>query len=288
MHDITKVELSDTCSHLYYQKQVYTPGTFMLSSFDSPIVCEFTKPVKMDGGEWDQDTEKLAKTALIFTDELSHTTPSDGISVETCPSFPCGAANTIAESLFENLHQISYPWTSTSGWVVDPNLNAGMNFVFGTPSRTVFIWGMVFLKSQFRKTLTFKLRIKYHVDIQNGVYLMSQYISPDNLDETMIEITIRPEDLDDAGVYRFEDPKDPGKPMGFVCNKLRLQGFGSAGPSILNFDFIGTYYDFDTASTGKHTNNKDDNFNDPVLGQYLSKGTIFRNEQILFSIFDFD
>ena len=103
----------------------------------------------------------------------------------------------------------------------------------------------------------------------------NEWIGPDDLDTELIDVEIKPEDLDDAGVYRFKDPNDSGKPMTFVTSKFRIQNFEAGGTTHLNFDFIGTYYNFDTASTGTHQfNNKDDNFNDPVLGQYLVKGKI--------------
>ena len=263
--------MSETCAHLYYQKQVYLQGTYLLSSINTPIQCSFTKPVKMISGSYDQDTEKLAQTALIFSDELSHKTPSEGVIVKSCQSFPCTAANSVEENIYESSeHYLAFPWTMSSGWNLDKTSIVEFSIQFGNPHRTAFIWGMVFLNNQFKIPFKFSLKIKYFKDVENGAYTPAESLSPDKMENNKLNIEINPDDLEDSGVYRFKDPEDPKKPLMFVASKVYITL--NSGPTLLNFDFIGTYYEFDTAVDGKHTNDKDDSWNDPILGQYFIKG----------------
>ena len=131
---------------------------------------------------------------------------------------------------------------------------------------------MVFLKDQLKELFKFSLKIHYYKDVENGAYEDTEWVSPDKLENTKLELEISPGDLDDSGVFRFRDPEDPKKPLMFVASKVCI--VLDSGPTLLNFDFIGTYYEFDTAVDGKHTNDKDDTWNDPVLGQYFIKGNM--------------
>ena len=271
MYEISKVALSETCGQLYYQKQVYNAGSYVLSSISSQIQCKFNEPVKMIAGSYNHNSEKLAQTALIFSDQLSHLQPSEGIKVHSCPSLPCSSSTNIMENIFEsNIHYLTFPWTMSSGWNLDKTSVNSFIIDFGTPPRTVFIWGMQFLKDQFKGILKVSLKTNYFKDVENGKYKAFQWLSPDKLENTKIELEISPGDLDDSGVFRFTDPEDPQKPLMFIASKIRFTKI--SGPTLLNFDFIGTYYDFDTAVDGKHANGANDNWNDPVLGQYFTKG----------------
>ena len=267
VYNISKIAASESCAHLYYQKQVYVPGTYLLSSTTLQIQCLFTKPVKMIHGSYDQDSEKLAQTSLIFSDSLSHLQPSQGISVRSCPQNPCGKAPT--ENLYESIHPLKFPWTMTSGWNLDDSSVGYFIINFGSPPRTVFIWGMQFLKAQFKETLNVVLKNHYSKDVENGAYGSGTWLHPSSLEIARLELDISPGDLDDSGVFRFKDPEDSTKPMMFVASKILVN---PTGPKLLNFDFIGTFYDFETAVDGKHANDKNDNWNEPVFGKYFVAG----------------
>jgi hypothetical protein len=238
----------------------------------------------MISGSYDQDTEKLAQTALIFSDKLSHKTPSDGVKVTSCPSFPCSYASLAEKSIFESSkHYLAFPWTMSSGWNLDKASIVEFNIRFGDPHRTAFIWGMVFLNNQLKMPFKFSLKIKYFKDIENGAYLSSGSLSPDKMENKKLNVEINPGDLDDSGVFRFKDPEDPKKPLMFVASTVYITL--NSGPTLLNFDFVGTYYEFDTAVDGNHTNDKDDSWNDPILGQYFIKGNLMDLSMTVVNIF---
>ena len=44
------------------------------------------------------------------------------------------------------------------------------------------------------------------------------------------------------------------------------------GTSPLNFDFVGTFFDWDVASSGTHTTGEDDDFADRNMGKFWIEG----------------
>ena len=87
-------------------------------------------------------------------------------------------------------------------------------------------------------------------------------------DSSWYAVTIEPTDLDDSGLFFFKDPDDASKPIEFACMTITMKDF--EGPQKLNFDFVGTYYDFDTAVDGKHEDDKDDEYNNVYIGHYIA------------------
>jgi hypothetical protein len=174
------------------------------------------------------------------------------------------------ESIMGGSNYNQLPWTTGSGWqLADMKIHfGGSSSTYPAGHRTAYIRGMVFLKDQFIETLTFKMRINYNKDpthATNKVYNPSKI-----LEETYFDVSIATTDLDDSGVYFFQDPDDSTKRLEFATMIVELTSF--TGPAMLNFDFVGTYYDFDTAVDGKHADNKPDDYNTLDIGKFIAKG----------------
>ena len=63
----------------------------------------------------------------------------------------------------------------------------------------------------------------------------------------------------------------PSQPLKFVASEIMLE----LRSGYLNFDFLGSFYDYDTAWDGKNSDNKDDNFNERVIGSFWIIGNSF-------------
>ena len=92
--------------------------------------------------------------------------------------------------------------------------------------------------------------------------------STDKTDNMNIEI--EKTDLDSNGIYAFKNPENGNKPFGFVVSKMKMDIVH--GPSILNFDFVGTSYDWDTAVDVKHADDKADDWTNKAIGKVITKG----------------
>lgn len=129
---------------------------------------------------------------------------------------------------------------------------------------------MVFLKKQFTKKFKFKLKFAYFKDPtqrKNKLYNPAKQSEQDGY-----EVEIKPEDLDDVGCYFFKDPDDPEKPLAFVAHVVQVRNWSAGSTNVLNFDFIGTYYDFDSAVDGRHDDGKSDDYNSYDIGLFIAKG----------------
>ena len=251
IYSIADVPLSPNCGHLYFRKQVFHPGDYKVSGLDFQVDCQFSLEVKRSGSNWEHRSETLAQNAILFTDR----------AVQNNRHWTIVTTQGTDKFLFDNSspHKLTLPWSIHSGW----NLNQGP-IKINLKNRSAFIWGMVVMLEQLTEDLQLRMKISY-------LKLMthSEYVNPSKpFEDSTWDFTIQPSDLDANGVYKFQDPDDSTKPMGFVASQIFLSK--TAGPDRLNFDFVGTFYDFDTAVDGKHDDNKSDRWNNFDVGSYLT------------------
>ena len=79
VYNVAGYDESATCDHLYFKKQVHDWGDAKVNNIVGS--CPYSKPPVIESGKWNQVTEKLARNSLMFTDDLSITTPAQGIQV---------------------------------------------------------------------------------------------------------------------------------------------------------------------------------------------------------------
>ena len=236
--------------------------------------CPYSKAPAIESGKWNQLTEKLARTSLMFTDTLSVTSPAQGIQVSHDNDAP--------EPLWETtLHYVSFPWSLESGFRTMEN--GFLKIRFGDPDRTALIWGMQFMKEQVQKrgTNSMKIAYNYYKDAERGLYAADAMRSLTSLNPNHAtnEISFSLSDIDDNGLYFFKNPDNPGQagPFKIVASSMYIE-FKS---HYFNFDFLGTFYDYETAWDGKHSDNKDDNFNSRVIGSFWIIGEISKSNIIV-------
>ena len=92
--------------------------------------------------------------------------------------------------------------------------------------------------------------------------------NPSENSDSTLDISITAADLDDNGLYFFKDPSNSQKPLKIVASYIYLDL--SAG--YINLDFVGTFYDFGVASTGKQGDNRDDNWRTRKIGNFWVSG----------------
>ena len=128
------------------------------------------------------------------------------------------------------------------------------------------IWGIRFHKEQFEargKTLNLRLRYAYYV--QGLPSNLAGAKNPVGVDTQEFTTNISPSDVDANGVYYFTDAD--GSPASFVASSVVLYPEND----YLNLDFIGTWFDFPTASTGKHSDGLSDNwYNTDITGFWIT------------------
>ena len=156
---------------------------------------------------------------------------------------------------------------------------------FGDPDRTALIWGMQFMRAQLEKRGTNRMKIayNYYKDAERGLYAADAKRSLTSLNpmhETN-EISFSLSDIDDNGLFFFKNPDNPSRFMKIVASTIFIEWKSH----YFNFDFLGTFYDYDTAWDGKHSDNKDDNFNDRVIGSFWITGEITYNEIFIHNFF---
>ena len=258
VYQISLVAKAEHCGELYHQRQCFHPTTYITSQFNFRVECSLSRePALTSGGEkWEQSSEKLGLQALIFNHPLDLPAPGTGVHVR----LSSGGTETVHGA--SNFNQ--FPWTYSSGWNTAANT---LSFRFGPQTstypdgfQTFYVRGMVFSKEQFQSSLKFKMRINYRGQAYNPAMVLG--------DSSWYAVTIEPTDLDDSGLFFFKDPDDASKPIEFACMTITMKDF--EGPQKLNFDFVGTYYDFDTAVDGKHEDHKDDEYNNVYIGHYIA------------------
>ena len=273
VYNVAGYDESATCDHLYFKKQVHDWGRAKVNNIVGS--CPYSQPSALVSGKWNQLTEKLARTSLMFTDVLSMTSPAQGIQISH--------GDDAAEPLWETtLHYVSFPWSLESGF---RTMETGyLKIRFGDPDRTALIWGMQFMKEQVQKrgTNSMKIAYNYYKDAERGLYAADakrSLTSLNPLHETN-EISFSLSDIDDNGLYFFKHPDNPAHPLKIVASSMSIE-FKS---HYFNFDFLGTFYDYDTAWDGKHSDNKDDNFNSRVMGSFWITGEITRSNAVILKI----
>ena len=269
MYQINLVSKAKHCNELYFQRQCFHPTTYITSQFNFRVECSLSREpaLNSNGDKWDQTSEKLGLQALVFNHPLDLTNPGTGLHVNVQLS-TAGTFQTETIMGASNFNQ--FPWTFSTGW--NTAADTHLKFRFGPQTatypdgyQTFYIRGMVFSKEQFQGTLKFKMRVNYNKDSSHEI---GQGYNPALIsDNSWYAVTIEDSDLDDSGLFFFKDPNDASQPLEFACMTLALKDF--EGPIKLNFDFVGTYYAFDTAVDGKHADDLADEYNNVYIGHYL-------------------
>ena len=270
VYQISLVEKAEHCGELYFQRQCFHPTTYVTSQFNFRVECSLAREPALNsaGDRWEQTAEKFGLQALMFNHPLDLAAPGTGVHMKVQLS-SAGTFETETIQGASNFNQ--FPWTYSTGW--NTASSTYLRFRFGPESstypdgfQTFYVRGMVFSKEQFQGPLKFNMRINYNKDSSHEV---GQGYNPATvLDESWYAVTIEDTDLDASGLFFFKDPDDASKPLEFACMTLAMKDF--EGPEKLNFDFVGTYYDFDTAVDGKHEDDKTDEYNDLYIGHYIA------------------
>ena len=170
--------------------------------------------------------------------------------------------------MYSSSHPVAFPWTTSTGW----SLGSKFAISFGNPGstdRTAYIWAIQFMKEQLTEDFVFELRIGYFKDTSyahspNPVWI-NPITAPDN--QTGHTFTVTSDSLDSNGIFWLKDGNDP---QGFVASRVLIEK--QSGPSTLNFDFVGTFYEFETAVDSKHENDKYDDFNQVSINEWWVRG----------------
>ena len=113
------------------------------------------------------------------------------------------------------------------------------------------------------------------VDVDPCFHFMSNFvtlifspgwISPTD-DQAYHTFTVTQSSLDESGLFWLENEN---KTQAFVASRILIERI--SGPAILNFDFVGTFYDFETARDNKHVDNMEDDWNNVDISEYWIKG----------------
>ena len=270
VYQISLVEKAEHCGELYFQRQCFHPTTYVTSQFNFRVECSLAREPALNsaGDRWEQTSQKFGLQALIFNHPLDLAAPGTGVHVKVQLS---SAGTFETETVLGSSNFNQFPWTYSTGW--NTASDTYLRFRFGPESstypdgfQTFYVRGMVFSKEQFQGPLKFNMRINYNKDSSHEV---GQGYNPAMvLDESWYAVTIEDTDLDASGLFFFKDPNDASKPLEFASMTLAMKDF--EGPEKLNFDFVGTYYDFDTAVDGKHEDDKTDEYNDLYIGHYIA------------------
>ena len=223
------------------------------------VSCQYARPSARINNYWDQDTEKLARNSLMFSDQTSRFIPNQGIQVKYKPTGTYQPFWTTSD------HLLTLPWTLQSGFRTG-NSDEYVFIKFGTPDRSALIWGMQFMREQIRKlggSITVKLSFNYYKDVARGAYAASDFRSPLDLTSSGYTFTVNIDDLDNNGLYFFTD-SGTQKPIKFVASSV----FVNLNSGYINFDFVGSFYSFDSAWDGKHWDNLNDVWNDVSIANY--------------------
>ena len=262
---VEKYNESSSCDDLYFRSQVFFWQDYKIVSLKN-VKCDYSRPNYLYKNNWYQTSEKLARNSLFFSDSVSHTEPDKGVKI-TQQSASLSTPQPFLSSSLQP--KVKFPWTSTSGFTVPENIF----FTLGSPDRSAVIWGIRFLPSQLVGQFPIQVRLRYsfYKDVERGSYDFAWYgENPNEIGQTAFSVDIVEEDLDSHGVYYFKDKNDPTKPMIFVASMVMVF-INNIQTMELNFDLIGTFFDFETAVDGKHSDNKTDNFLNIHIGQFWMK-----------------
>ena len=236
VYEIGTFEESQTCDELYFRKQIYYWGEYKIGGERGK--CMYSKPSST--GEF--DTEKLARNSIMLTDSLSRENPAQGIKVRR------GSSDTYQNLWSSSVDIVKVPWHINAGFLTKNSGSDWFHIKFGDPDRSALIWGMVFMRQQV-ETLTGNLvsglSYKYYKDIERGAYGATDNRSPTDLTSTSKSYSISLADIDENGLHYFKD--DQQNPIIVTASEFHIE-FTFTG--YLNFDLLGSIYDFQMASTG--------------------------------------
>ena len=263
---VEKYPESQSCDELYFNRQVLFWQDYKVANMKN-VKCEYSRPNYLHNKAWYQNTEKLARNYLFFSDALSHTEPDKGVLItqQVSGSF-VSPEPFLASALQPN---VRFPWTASSGFKVPSNLF----FKLGSPARSAVVWGIRFLPSQLagQYPIQVRLRYSYYKDVDRGSYTFAWFgQNPNELEQTAFVVDVTEQDIDSHGVYYFKDQNDPSKPMIFVASMVMVY-INNIASMNLNFDLVGSFFDFETAVDGKHGDNKTDNFLNTNIGHFWVK-----------------
>ena len=262
VYDVEAFDESQHCDHLYFKKQVHFWSEYKIAGATGN--CKYSQPSARSGSSWNQKTEKLGRNSLMFADKLSRQSPAQGVQVKF------GSASTYDNLWASTDHVLTLPWTLNSGF--GKTSSERLEFKFGNPDRTAMIWGLQFLKVQVESLggiPNLEMSYRYYKDVARGAYTATDYRSTDDLTQQVATKSITLNEINENGIYFFKDPQNNQKTQVIIASEVMMKfNVGNT----LNFDFIGTFYDFQTASTGKHTDNKDDDWNSAVIGEFWVTG----------------
>ena len=258
MYEVELQEKSPSCDHLYFQRNVFYWQSYTLEN-DVRVKCRYSKPSALSGNSWDQNDEKMARKSLMFADPLTAQTPAQGVKVEY-------DADGEEDFWASSTHKLTLPWGLDTGFSTGSS-DKIITITFGNPDRSAIIWGMRFLKAQLeaKSGVSLELSYNYFKDVERGIYTASDKRKPHEDGDGHMAVTIQAADLDDNGLYFFPDPSSSSKKLTFIASKI----FIKLNADFINFDFIGTFFDFQTAATGQHSDGKNDDFHSVVMGYYL-------------------
>ena len=168
VYEIAGIDASSNCDHLYFKKQVYNwEKEYKVG--DKVGMCQYSRPVTLNGNQWNHDSEKLARTSLMFADKLSLETPSQGIQTSWKDTSNFEPLWTSSNNL------LTLPWRHDTGFRTYDTVF----FRFGNPDRSAMIWGMVFMKEQFKQqfdtSFIVMIGYNYYKDVERGAYTSSDW-----------------------------------------------------------------------------------------------------------------
>ena len=254
VYEIGAIDESSTCDHLYFRKQIFYWGEYKIGGERGR--CKYSKPSST--GEF--DTEKLARNSIMFTDSLSRDNPAQGIKVKS------EASDTYKNLWSSSIETINVPWQMTNGF--QTKNSEWFHIKFGEPDRSALIVGMQFMRQQAESlsgNFVTGLSYKYYKDIERGAYGSTDNRSPTDLTSTSKSYSIGLADLDENGLHFFKDNQQ--NPIIITASEFLVE-FTNTG--YLNFDLLGSIYDFQMASTGA------DDWDEQSLGAFWVKGNIDR------------
>ena len=134
-----------------------------------------------------------------------------------------------------------------------------------------------FLKSQLIKNepVTINMWYTYYKDVERETYPDDgghPLRHPNEAKDEPLTLTISGSDLDEHGIFYLKDLQDPNKPLMFVASSIRFNA--DYGDDPLNFDFVGSFFDFEVASTGKHEDGEADEWNTRDINNFYIKGIL--------------
>ena len=252
IYEISAYPESPSCDDLYFKKQVLFWGTYKIDG--QPTKCIYSKPASTG----DYSTEKLARNSIMFSDKLSRDNPAQGIQIRR-------GWTDAKQNLWSSSDDIVvFPWQLNSGFLTRTSSENWFVIKFGEPDRSALIWGIQFMRQQVETIsgdIVSKIAYKYHKDVERGASEAAQLRDPLTLTGNSASYTISLADIDANGLHFFKDSS--GNPLILTASLLLIE-FSYTGH--LNFDLVGSIYDFTKASTGA------DDWDNHVIGNFWFKG----------------